>query len=502
MAKAESSLENLPAKFRTLISNPAWHPCTMAQHVSGGRWKGYAHLHLLADKLLEVAAGVCPRLMVQMPPRHGKSLLVNYFCAWYLGLYPDRRVIVASYESDLAASLGRRAREIFEEHGREFWGLSVRDDSKAAHRWDIADHEGGMITAGARGAITGRGAHLGVIDDPIRDEVQASSPTFRNRTWDWYLSTFSTRLQDGGSIILIQTRWHEDDLSGRLLQAQEAGGDQWDVIQLPAIAEEPERIGPWSRDPGEALCPQLIPLEMLEATRERLGPYWWATLYQQRPYPRGGGLFQVEGIEIVDDVPPHLLTCRGWDLAASLHGKQTAGVLLAKDPQGGYFVLDSVAGKWQPGARDQIIQATASRDGYVTRIAIEQEPGSGGVAQVHALARALSGYTVEGIRATGSKEVRAGPLASQINVGNVKLLRAPWNASLLAELESFPTGEYCDQVDALSHAFGVLAGRSAGDPIYLQAARMRASEDDWRRDGMFEDVGRGRGSHWSNDFPG
>jgi len=441
--------------------------------------------------------------MVQMPPRHGKSLLVNYFCAWYLGNFPDKRVILASYESDIAASWGRQARQILEEYGPELFDITIQSDSHAAHRWDIANHPGGMITGGCRSALTGRGFHIGVIDDPIKDDLQAASPTFRQRTWDWYLSTFSTRMQRDGAIILIQTRWHEDDLSGRLLRAQEEGGDQWDVVKLPALAEENESIGMWTRAEGEALCPELIPQEMLESTRDRLGAYWWATLYQQRPFPKGGGVFKVEGVEVVDALPPHCLLCRGWDLAASVDGKRTAGVLLAKSASGEFFVVDSVTGKWLPGERDQVIKATATRDGSQVAIKIEQEGGSGGIAQVHSLVRNLAGFSVEGIRATGSKEVRASPFAAQVNVGNVKLVKGDWNSDLISELESFPTGEYSDQVDALSMAFNYLADRRVGGlPFYLAGMNRLVGEDDWRTDDMFETVERKRNAHWSTDFPG
>ena len=156
-----------------------------------------------------------------------------------------------------------------------------------------------------------------------------------------------------------------------------------------------------------------------------------------------------------------------------------------------------------PGERDQVIKATATRDGSQVAIKIEQEGGSGGIAQVHSLVKNLAGFSVEGVRATGSKEVRASPFASQVNIGNVKLLAGDWNSDLISELESFPTGEYSDQVDGLSMAFNHLADRQVGGlPFYLAGVNRLVGEDDWRTDDMFETVERKRNAHWSKDFPG
>ena len=176
------------------------------------------HIELLDRAIVEtVESG--GRLLVAMPPRHGKSELCSrYTPAWYLGRFPDRRVILASYEADYAASWGRKARDLLEEHGRTMFGVGVRQDSHAANRWDLADHAGGMTTAGVGGAITGRGADLLIIDDPVKSVEEAESDTYRARTWDWWRGVALTRLEPGGAVILVMTRWHEDDLAGRILQ--------------------------------------------------------------------------------------------------------------------------------------------------------------------------------------------------------------------------------------------------------------------------------------------
>ena len=185
---------------------------------------------------------------------------------------------------------------------------------------------------------------------------------------------------------------------------------------------------------------------------------------------------------------------------------------MGKGADGVFYIVDSVRGKWLPGERDKIIRRTAEKDGKYVPIQIEQEGGSGGIAQVHSLVTALAGYRVEGVRATGSKEVRASPFASQVNVGNVKMVKAPWNADLLGEMEAFPTGEYSDQEDAMGMAFGYLVDRGGGMSLVMPP---RGEEDDlegessfvrnWRNDRDLFPASRRPGSkygHWSKEFPG
>ena len=190
-------------------------PAHFATLASLGRWRIADHLGLLNRKLLDVAEGRINRLLITMPPRHGKSEFASkYFPAWFLGRYPEKRVILASYEADFASQWGRKVRDLLEHHGSRLFGVMVRHDSKAADRWELADHGGGMQTAGVGGAITGKGADLLIIDDPVKNAEQANSDVYREKTWEWYTSTAYTRLEPGGAVILIQTRWHEDDQIG------------------------------------------------------------------------------------------------------------------------------------------------------------------------------------------------------------------------------------------------------------------------------------------------
>jgi hypothetical protein len=241
---------------------------------------------LLNRKLVGVALGEIPRLLVTMPPRHGKSSLCShYFPAWYLGNYPGLNVILASYEADFAASWGRRARDVLEEHGPPVFGVRVSRDSSAANRWEIAGHGGGMMTAGVGGPLTGKEANVIILDDPVKNDQEANSPTYREHLWEWYRATLYTRLEPGGAIILIQTRWNQDDLAGRLLQEMEDGGERWDVLRFPALAEDNNPLG---REPGEPLWPQRFNKKRLQEIRRTISSYWWAALYQQRPAPAPG----------------------------------------------------------------------------------------------------------------------------------------------------------------------------------------------------------------------
>lgn len=439
-------------------------PAGMATVVTGRRWYPHRHLLHLNNHLIDIDLGRVKNLLVMMPPQHGKSQLNScYMPSWYLMKNPDKRVILASYEADFASQWGRRARDVVEEWGDELFGVRVSDTSNAADRWDIEGWLGGMNTAGVRGPITGKGADLLIIDDPVKNDEEARSETYRERTWEWYRSTALTRVREGGATVIVMTRWHEDDIIGRLMK-NEPG--LWEVVRLPAVAEELETwpaVG--TRAVGEPLCSKLFTLETLEAKKASLGSYWWAGLYQQRPYPLGGGLFKRLWFQTVNALPAIEFEVRAWDLAASTTGKRTAGVKVAKGFDGFFYVTSVVKGQWTPGARDQVIAQTASGDGRHPWVVIEEEPGSGGIAQVDSLIRLLTGWRVEGVKATGDKVTRAAPAASQCEIGRVRLLAGTWNAEFLDELESFPEGTYSDQVDAFGMAFTKIAAmRGASTP--------------------------------------
>ena len=258
-----------------------------------------------------------PRLMIFEPPRHGKSWLCSrYLPGWFLGMWPDRRITIASYAQTLALDRGFEARNDIQTYGGHAFGVHMDQRRKAASQWAIQTHAGEFRAVGVGSGLTGTGADILVIDDPFKDAKEAQSDVIRENVWQWFLSTASTRLMPGGAIVLVMTRWHDDDLAGRLLREDptrdkfgrllaegverrvEAEGDVWDVICLPAIAEDweshPMMDGPdlLDREPGEALWPERFPIVRLEHERGKFGTYWFGALYQQRPTPDEGGMFQ------------------------------------------------------------------------------------------------------------------------------------------------------------------------------------------------------------------
>lgn len=261
-------------------------PATFAAWASRGRWRAARHLMLIDEALMDLLRGRGPRLLVvEAPPRHGKSELISrHLPAWYLGRFPERRVMLASYEAHLARSWGRKARQLLGRHGPSMFGVRLSRLRRAAEEWEIARHGGGMVTAGAGGALTGRGADLLIVDDPVKNAEQAVSQRMREKHWDWWQSTASTRLEPGGCAVVMMTRWHEDDLVGRLLRQSQRDGQPLRRLSLPALAMEDDPLG---RKVDEALWPERWPQEALRRRRNELDLYWWQSLYQQRPGRHG-----------------------------------------------------------------------------------------------------------------------------------------------------------------------------------------------------------------------
>ena len=271
------------------------------------QYKTAAHHRLIAQKLQQVERGEISRLMIFMPPRHGKSELASRrFPAWYLGRHPERQIITASYNADLASDFGRDVRNIVGSADfRNVFAITLAQDSQAANGWHT-NKGGSYVAAGVGTAITGRGAHILLIDDPVKDRADADSELVRKATWDWYRSTAYTRLMPGGAIIIIQTRWHEDDLAGRLLDSS------WDVLSLQALAEDDD---PLNRKVGEALWPAWYNREVLDRTRTVVGDREWSALYQQKPQADEGEYFKREWLRYYQDLPENL---RYWGAQITL----------------------------------------------------------------------------------------------------------------------------------------------------------------------------------------
>lgn len=413
---------------------------------------------------MDVAAGRIKRLMVFMPPQHGKSQLVSqYFSAWYLGLFPDNRIILGSYEADFAATWGRKARNLLEEFGPSLFGVQVSDDSSAADRWDIKGHEGGMVTAGARGPITGRGAEVGIIDDPVKNDQEAMSKTCRDAAWDWYRATFATRIHEGGAIVLIMTRWHYDDLAGRLIQAQAEGGDQWEIVCLPALAEEGDSLG---RAPGEALCPALFTRETLERTKARVGSYWWNALYQQRPSPDEGGMLKRSWWKFYRQAPDAFdEIIQSWDMAFKETNTSDYVVGQVWGRKGAdKYLLDQVRDRMDFPATIQAVRSLSAKWPQARTKLVEDK--ANGPAVIATLKREIPGLIA--VNPEGGKEARVAAVSPDIEAGNVYLPDpsiAPWVHDFIEECAAFPKGAHDDQVDAISQALIRLANKAWFPPI-------------------------------------
>jgi predicted phage terminase large subunit-like protein len=433
------------------------------------RW--YEHCERLAAVLQRVADGEVKRLMIFMPPRHGKSELVSrLFSAYWLYRYPHQWVGLNSYGAELAYTLSRSARENFQAGGGQ-----VKSDAAAVKHWETGGG-GGLWAAGVGGPITGKGWHLGIIDDPLKNAEEAESPTIREKQKEWYGSTFYTREEPGsagdpdGALILIQTRWHDDDLAGWLLseESEQEAPESWHVVSWEAIKDDaPPEFPPtctvepdWRRE-GEALCPERRPVSKLRQIAARIGEYFFASLFQQRPRPRAGALFPPGSIGIVDAAPTHLEYVRYWDKAGAKPGKGdwTVGVLMGRSAEGRFYVVDVVRGQWPADERNKVIRQTAELDATIfgdVGIYVEQPPGLA-KESTDAVVRLLAGFSVRADPVNKDKVERAEPLSAQCRAGNVSVVRSDNTKAYLAVMHAFPFGQHDDDVDASSGAFNKLA---------------------------------------------
>lgn len=415
-----------------------------------------AHHRLIAQKLEAVERGEIDRLAIFMPPRHGKSELASRrFPAWYLGRNPDRQIIAASYNSDLASDFGREVRNIVAspEYAAVF-DTRLREDSRAAERWNT-DQGGSYVAAGVGTAVTGRGAHILLIDDPLKDREEADSEIRRQRVWEWYTSTAYTRLMPGGAVILIQTRWHEDDLAGRLLN--QASGDRWEVLELPALDEA-----------GKALWPEWYNAQSLDRIRAAIGPREWSALYQQRPSPDDGDYFKAEWLRPYD-TPPARETLRvygGSDYAVTADGGDyTVHAVVGLDPEGRMYLLDL----WRKQAStEEWIEAFCDLVKEWKPIGWAEETGqirSGVGPFLDRRQRERNAYVVrEQFPTRGDKAVRAQSIRGRMALEGLYVpISASWYPALRSELLSFPAGKHDDQVDALGLVGQLLDQMSNGE---------------------------------------
>jgi len=410
-----------------------------------------AHHLAMIRELDRLAHGSTSRLLLLLPPGSAKSTYASLlFPAWWMANNPTGAVIAASHTASLADHFGRGVRSLLAEHAPRL-GVSMRQDARAAGRF-MTSQGGEYFAVGVRGAVTGRRADLALIDDPVRSMAEAETPRAREQLWSWFRSELVTRLKPNGRILLVMARWHPDDLAGRLI---EQGG--WSVLQLPALADEGDPLG---RVPGAALWPEWEDRTALLAKQSVLGERHFAALFQQAPVLNTGQFFDTAHIPVVDRAPAGT-SVRAWDLAGSSDISRnpdwTVGLRLLRDEAGRFVVEDIRRVRADPAAVARLIRQVAETDGLGVAIGLPRDPGQAGLFQVAALMSLLAGFRVSSSPETDSKTERAKPVASQVGVGNVSVVRAHWTRAFLDELDLFPSGGKDDQVDALSRAIMMLA---------------------------------------------
>jgi predicted phage terminase large subunit-like protein len=381
------------------------------------------------------------RLILSMPPQHAKSDTITRRLPIYFGeFFEGDNVLITGYSQEFAeSSLSLPARNLALERG-------VLGKSSALKQWSF-NNGGSVVVRGVGNPPTGISKlKLIIIDDPCGSREDASSETMQKKIWEWYLGSIVQRFWVDTRVIIIATRWHENDLIGRLIENQP---NTWKIINLPAIAEEKDPIG---RQEGEALWEELKPLSFLLEQKEQAGDYEFEALFQGHPTPREGSLFKVDKLIPTNTIPPLAKTVRAWDIAHSKgKGDYTAGVKMARCIDGRYIILNSTRDKLDTDERDQLIKDIAKADGVNVKIRVPQDAGA--KAWAKSIVRMLAGYSIRAVTVSKNKEDRADPFSSQLNAGNVLILNGTWNKDYIEELRQFPGGKHDDQVDASSDAF-------------------------------------------------
>jgi predicted phage terminase large subunit-like protein len=434
-------------------------------------YKFYEFHAALIKQLQRVLDDGCKRIILQVPPRHGKSLLASQLLpAAYLLAHPDRYVGISSYSSELAEGFSRKARDFYREGG----GL-LNESSKAVNAWGT-ESGGGLWAAGVGGAITGRSGHLLIIDDPVKNREDAESSRMMEKLNDWYTSTLYTRLEPKvGAIVVIQTRWSENDMIGQLIENEfnvsEKGRENWTIVDLPALYEEegdrpklPEHcevVPDWREEVGSALCPQRYTVEDLERIREAVGSRDFASLYQQRPAPDGGNMFDPSWWQYYNHdtpLPPFQRVMLSVDATFTANNKSDYVVGAVVGQAGSqYYVLDLVREKLDVVGTMAMIARLYKQhqlNGCIIELA------ASGYAVYQMMQKKVPGLI--GFKPEKSKESRAAGIVPMVEAGNVHLpASATWLDAFINEFSLFPASKNDDMVDAITMALNYFAQRSA-----------------------------------------
>lgn len=439
----------------------------------------------------DVAKGLSPRLMILMPPRHGKSELASrMFPAWHLGRHPDHEVIACAYNVSLAESFSRKVKEALDDPSyQNVFDTRLHPDFRSNGEWSIAGQRGGYVAAGVGGGITGKGAHILLIDDPIKNAEEADSADVREKLWDWYGSTAYTRLAPGGGVLVIQTWWHDDDLAGRLQQAmnEDPESDQFELVKYPAIAEEDEFIdedtdmivrgecpakGRYLRSKGDALHPERYDLVKLKRIKQTISPRFWAALYQQNPVPDDGAYFLKEhfrrgGVPRIKDA--NVFVAFDFAISEKKQNDYTVGVVGLQDSSDILHVADMV--RFKSGDGMFIVEAILNlcQKWYTPSLVLGFEDGQiwraiESLLRKRMRERKFYPSTVV-LKPITDKMARARPLQGRMQQGMVSFSdTGDWYDGCRAEMLRFPAGVHDDQVDAVAWMTTMAVGRAAPNP--------------------------------------
>lgn len=452
-AWAQQAPPDVLAAMQRLIAPPSperrWPtPGDLAKHLDPRTVQTPA-LDLIDAELTRLRNTPDGRLIISMPPQEGKSTRASRdFVLDTLIHNPDTRVVMASYAQGLANRNGRSVRNLITSHPE--LGLRIADDNGAVSEWQIAGHDGGMLSVGRGAGITGRPADLLVIDDPLKDRKEADSETIRDTCWDWWTDSLSTRLSPGAPVVLILTRWHEDDLAGRLLDAED--GHLWRVVNIPAEADTTD--DPLGRSIGDFMVSaRRRSRDQWQAIKVRVGARTWNALYQGRPAPAEGDMLRRDQWRRYTTTPTKAdVLVQSWDLAFkdTKASDWVVGQVWARDGANCYL-LDQVRGRWGFSETCRQIEMLTQRWPGATAKYVEDK--ANGPAVIDALRGRVPGLVP--VNPQGGKEARAAAIQPLIEAGNVHLpsdALAPWVAGLIDEAAAFPNGTHDDQVDALTQA--------------------------------------------------
>lgn len=413
-------------------------------------------------------------ITIEAPVRTGKSVYIDWHLpAWFLGSFPYKHVGIASHEQQFATNWGAKARDTLIEFGGSF-GINVHPDVRSRSWWEIEGHAGSMRSFGIKGGgITGRGFDLLILDDLLKNAADADSSVIRANQVEFLRGTAMTRLEPGALLIVMMARWHEDDLIGWI--HREMPG-QFRRLRLPAIAEEPSDefpSDPMGREPGEALWPQRFSVANLERRRMRSGEYWFNALYQQRPSPALGSVFQRHWWRHWDDTTlPAYFDQMAWSWDMSFKDNEDSSYVVGQvwaTRGADFYLLHQVRGQWDypTTKRTLLAQVTDPRwDDARANVFIEDK--ANGPAIMADLRTELGGL-IPVPTGADSKTARARSISGYVEAGNVHLppKSEEWVAGLIDEHAAFPKGAHDDQVDTLSQALRKLLGRVGGEVVTM-----------------------------------